>query len=235
MISVIMPAYNAEKYIGQAVESVLNQTYQDFELIIVDDGSTDNTKNILPGINPKIRYFPIPHSGIVTALNIGLSLAMGDYIARHDADDWSHPERFEKQVGVLNQGDWDVVGTSMLLVDENGFPTGVLCYPERVTLFGIFGQDHGLMTSCCIAHPTVMMRREVYEKIGNYDKDFGMGCCEDYDYWLRAVEHFNICNLDMALYTKREHPESNIGRARKETIQAFDELARLKSRIRRLR
>jgi len=228
-VSILMPAYNAGKYISQAVESVLNQTYQDFELIIVDDGSTDNTKNILPAINPKIRYFPIPHSGIVTALNIGLDLAMGDYIARHDADDWSHPERFARQVEFLDSSPHcGVFGTGMLLVDYRGFPTEVLTYPAEPTY-------NDLMKKCCVAHPTAMMRSEVYKEIGGYDKDFNMGCCEDYDYWFRVLEKFKIFNTDLVLYTKRVHDESNIGRGKRKTIRAFDELARLKSRIRRLR
>lgn len=228
-ISVIMPAYNAEKYIQQAIGSILAQTYRDFELIIIEDGSADDTAaRIGKYDDPRIIYIGFPdNQGIVEALNHGLKLSKGEYIARHDADDWSHPERFKRQMDNAGDVKADIVGCSMLLVDEDGFPQSTINYPYHV-----FHEQ--LMDKCCIAHPTVMFRREVYEKIGGYDEDFNMGCCEDYDYWLRAVEHFRICNMSTVLYTKRVHDDSNIGRAKKETIECFDELARLKARIRRL-
>lgn len=228
-LSVIMPAFNAEKYIKQAIDSILAQTFQDFELIIINDGSTDDTGKIICTYlkNDRIRPENIKHRGIVPALNVGMAMATGDYIARHDADDWSHRERFERQVKALGNGA-EIVGTSMLLVDKGLFAEDILRYPQKVT-------HELLMDKCWVAHPTVMMRREVYETIGGYDEDFDMGCCEDYDYWLRAAEQFSfIYNIDTVLYTKRVHDESNIGRAKKETIQAFNELARLKARIRSL-
>jgi len=229
VISVIMPAYNAEKYIGQAIESVLNQTYQDFELIIVDDGSTDRTAARIGRYDDRrIKYTrDFNHNlGIVLALNRGLELAKGDYIARHDADDISEPTRFEKQVAFLDtHPEYAICGTWM----KDMASDRIYQYPEDPNY-------RQMLVFCYVAHPTVMMRREVYDTIGGYDEDFNMGCCEDYDYWLRIVDAgLKIYNIPEVLYSKRNHPESNIGRTKRETIQAFDELARLKSRIRRLR
>jgi glycosyltransferase involved in cell wall biosynthesis len=103
-ISVLMPAYNCGKYIKQSVNSILNQSYTDFEFIIIDDGSTDDTESIIKNINDKrIKYFKTEHKGASAALNLGISKASGDWIARIDADDLNVPERLEKQVQFLNE------------------------------------------------------------------------------------------------------------------------------------
>lgn len=225
-ISIIMPVHNCADYINQAIESILNQTFSDFELQILDDGSTDNTFNIARGYrDSRVSVRSLCRVGIVKALNLGLRASQGEYIARHDGDDFSHPKRFELQIGHLEGDNHSVVGSAMLLVDKEGFPFEIMRYPTHPVI-------GDLMKSCCVAHPTVMFKREVYEKIGGYDEDFNQNCCEDYDFWLRAIEHFRIYNSPRVLYTKREHSKSNVS-VNRHLVPIYDELARVKSKIRR--
>ena len=121
-ISVLMPAYNAEKYIGEAIESILNQTYKDFEFIIINDGSIDRTEDIILSYDdPRIIYLKNKeNSGIVASLNNGLKQAKGQYVARMDADDISLPTRFEKQLQYMESNQHIfVLGTSLILFGEN--------------------------------------------------------------------------------------------------------------------
>lgn len=231
MISIILPAYNAERFIARAIDSIIKQTFPEWELILVDDGSTDKTVEIAKSFKDnRIWVFMLgQNKGIVEALNYGLDLAFGEFIARHDADDTSHPYRLERQLKYLNEHpDVDIVGTAMVIEEGNGRMLSTKKYPKKPT--------HGeWMEFCQLAHPTVMMHRKVYDVIGGYDPDFDMACCEDYDYWLRAKEKFVIHNIPEALYFKTEHPDSNIGSNKRSVIKAFDELARLKARIRYLK
>src|SRR5438132_11921709 len=112
-ISVLMPAYNCGKYIAQSINSILNQTYKDFEFIIIDDGSTDNTEEIVLSFkDPRIIYRKTVNKGTSAALNLGLSLALNEWVARIDADDLNVPSRLEKQVKFLNENPgYDIVSS----------------------------------------------------------------------------------------------------------------------------
>lgn len=228
LISVIMPVYNCEKYIRQAVASILNQTFKDFELIIIDDGSTDKTAQsiYMADMDPRIELIRHLHAGIIYQLNFALRRARGKYIARHDGDDYSHPLRFEKQVKALEDQRGDIIATDMLLVNEDDIPYLFMTYPR-------FPGYEDLMEKCCVPHPTVMFRREVYEKIGGYDEEFDQNCCEDYDFWLRAAKHFSFYTIPQVLYTKREHPAQSV-QVNKHKIRAYDVLARAKAMVREI-
>src|SRR5262245_13126916 len=121
-VTVLMPAFNAEKYIGEAIRSILGQTFADFELLIVNDGSSDSTSSIVQQFNDqRVRLLECPHRGISLTLNEGLTEAKGDYIARFDADDISLPERLEKQISFLDhQQDYVLVGCDAEYITENG-------------------------------------------------------------------------------------------------------------------
>lgn len=227
-VSVIMPTFNVAPFVDRAVISILEQRFENFELIIIDDGSTDGTTAIFRSFkDPRVRFFSRPHLGTVYQLNFGLSKVRGEYIARQDGDDYSHPERFERQVQFLDTHPaYGVVSSSMQLIDEWGKPLGVLHYPQE--------PDHEkLMEKCCISHAASMWRKQIHEVIGGYDEQFNKNCCEDYDLWLRVVERYRIYVLDEALYTKREHPESSIGQTRWTYVPIYDELARTKAMARR--
>lgn len=200
-ISVVMPAYNAEKYVGEAISSILNQTYKDFEFIIINDGSTDKTKEVIQAYNDsRIVYLENEHNlGIVTTLNKGLRYATGEYIARMDADDISVKDRLEKQVTYLDKNkSIGLLGTGICvfgekLQDQNRtFTTD----PKQLKAELIFNS--------CIAHPTVMIRKEILEKNDLcYNEEFAGA--EDYCLWWEIAKVSSISTVSDILLHYRIH------------------------------
>ena len=199
-ISVIMPAYNAEKYIKEAIDSILSQTYGDFELIVLNDCSKDRTEEIILSYrDDRIVYLKNPQNmGVAATLNRGLAAARGEYIARMDADDISLPQRFEKQVAFLDaHPEIAVLGTNCETFDESGplYTGWSATDPAQMKV--------DLLFSCGLAHPSVMMRREVVQSLGGYDLEFeGM---EDYDLWCRVAESHGVTTLADILFRYRVH------------------------------
>ena len=199
-ISVIMPAYNTEKYIKEAIDSILEQTFADFEFIIIDDGSTDSTAEIIRSYHDcRIKYIKnVKNAGIVFSLNRGLDIARGEYIARMDADDISLPKRFEKQTAYMDEHlDIAVCGTAIEMFCDNKvigrrFPSSE---PEKL--------KEDLFFSCGVAHPSVMMRKTEIVGLGGYDPMFnGM---EDYELWCRVAEKYRLTVLPEVLLRYRIH------------------------------
>lgn len=200
-ISVIMPAYNAEKYIGEAIESILNQTYKDFEFIIINDGSTDGTEDIILSYDdPRIVYLKNEeNSGIVASLNNGLKYAKGQYIARMDADDIALLERFEKQVDYLeNNQNVGVLGTGILIFGDD--------ITDRVRLFNQNSEELKieLLFCPCVAHPTVMFRKDILESNAIH-YDFDCVGAEDYCLWIELFDKCDFMNLPEPLLKYRKH------------------------------
>lgn len=199
IISVVLPVYNGEKYLKEAIDSILQQTYADFELIIINDGSTDQTENIIESYqDPRINYLKNEHnSGIVVSLNKGLDAAKGKYIARMDADDIADPQRFQKQKVYLDRHpNIGVVGSSMLVFDEYGkemlFPYAASPNRAKAELF--FNSSLG--------HPTVMLRKECIKGI-RYEAEYqGL---EDFVMWWRIAQHYDIGSLTEPLLHYRKH------------------------------
>ena len=145
-ISVLMSAYNSEKYISESIESILNQTFKDFEFIIINDGSSDNTAKIIQKYAEKderIRFINSKQNqGIIAALNPGFSMCRGEYIARMDSDDISLPKRFEKQIEYMDKhSECGVLGTSIIIFDKENSKEYI--QKERIKFFD-------LLQSCCI-------------------------------------------------------------------------------------
>ena len=171
-VTALMPVYNAERYVAEAIESILAQTFGDFEFLIVDDGSTDRSRSILEGFaarDARIRLISRPNTGIVGALNEGLAAARGELVARMDADDVAMPERFERQVRYLDDHpECVVVGSRVTVIDPDGDPLTVLT--DMLTHEQI---DRGLLAGIGAAmyHPAVMYRKSVVLGIGAYRDD----------------------------------------------------------------
>ena len=180
-VSVILPAYNGARFLKEAVESIVKQTFQDWELIVVDDGSTDETPEIMSGYHDsRIRYLKNNNNkGLVYSLNRAIDEATGVYIARMDADDISKPERLEKQVIFLNAHPGiSVYDVRQQFIDDAGKPTGNL----NSNIIGTENICRKMPWFNCMGHPSVMMRAEV-AKTYRYRKVV----YEDYDLWLRIL------------------------------------------------
>jgi len=202
VIDVILPLFNAEDTIADALESLRGQSYPAWECIIINDGSTDKTLEILSDFkrrDSRFKIIRIPHSGIVKALNTGLEISSAPYIARMDADDISLPERFAKQIDFLQKNpEIDVVSC---LVEHNPIHENQKGFAHYVDWTNqiITPQDHFInrFVESPIVHPTVMFRKELIENFGGYSQnnvteisnfDNAKNCPEDYELWLRWMQ-----------------------------------------------
>jgi glycosyltransferase involved in cell wall biosynthesis len=217
-VSVILPTYNEEAYIVRALESIRRQTYSDIEVIIIDDGSADETVSLITEFDdPRIKLIQrASDTGITSALNRGIREAKGEYVARQDADDWSDPERLQRQVKFLNTNpDIAMVGTGAYLVDNNG---------DRIAKRHVLETPDvsDLMVHNEFIHGSVMFRRDVVINVGGYDERFMTA--EDYDLWLRLADKYSVANIDEPLYHFRQHDESIYG-SNLETLKLYHVLA----------
>jgi len=204
IISVVLPVYNVAPYIKEAIDSILNQTIQDFEIIVIDDCSTDATLDIIHQYNDDriIIITKEKNKGLIDSLNFGISIAKGKYIARMDGDDICLPERFEKQLDFLEKN-----------------PKIILCGTAYKT-FGAIEKvikqplsHEKISATLCLnstfGHPTIMGRKEIFEK-HKYNKDFEN--VEDYELWSRLIFEGQVANLDEVLlfYRVHENQVSNV-------------------------
>lgn len=203
-ISVLMPVYNSAQYIQQAVDSILKQTLSDFELIIINDGSTDHSGAILQSLaatDRRICLIQRENRGLIATLNQALSLARAPYLARMDADDIYMPERLALQYTYMKTHPATaIIGAAIQYIDSAGTLGRIKKYPTYVNLGDAFFWGSPL------AHPTVMMRAEAVRKAGGYPSDFP--AAEDYALWLRLLSLGKIDNLPDVLLSYRVHGTS---------------------------
>lgn len=205
LVTVLMPVFNGGAYLGDAIESILNQSFRDFEFIIINDGSTDHTSSILHRYERRDGRICIYHQenrGLIASLNRGCSLARGKYVARMDADDISLPERLRKQVQQMEaRPEIGVLGTWVEYIDNKSAPQESWRMPTSPGFIG-----WSLLFGNCLAHPSVMMRREVLERLGFYKAEALHA--EDYDLWIRASVVTRIANIPEVLLQRRVWEES---------------------------
>ncbi|MDA1169095.1 MAG: glycosyltransferase [bacterium] len=204
LVSVVMPVYNGQKYLAEAIESVLNQTYSIFEFIIVDDGSSDKSKMIIEKherSDSRIQYIGLKRNGgISNALNIGIKAAKGEYVARMDCDDIIPPERFLKQVAYFQKHftDVDVLGTYFCL-----FQNGLIDVCREVPAYA--GDVYNGKPP--VHHPTCMIKRRTFLDHGYYNSKFNNA--EDVELWFRWFSQgVKFHNIPQVLYRKRIHEGS---------------------------
>lgn len=199
-ISVIMPVYNGEKYIEETIKSVLNQTYADFEYIIIDDGSVDDTLNIINTFSDnRIIVIKANHGGIVKALNLGLEKSSGEYIVRIDADDICVQNRFEILINYMEKHkDVVVCGSWATKIDEKGIVTGNMIYPpiddKNIVKYAFLHNP--------FIHPSVIFRKSVLVQVGKY-RSFKHN--EDYELWTRMLKKGKGHNIPEELIRYRIH------------------------------
>jgi len=202
LISVIIPTYNRAPFLREALDSVFAQTEKDFELIVVDDGSTDATRELAAEYGERLRYFFQPNAGASAARNLGLQNARGRFIAFLDSDDLWQPKKLARQIAWMN-----------------AYPEIMLCYTDeiwirrgvRVNQKKIHAKSGGwiyplCLPRCIISPSSVLMRRQLFEAAGVFDEQLPL--CEDYDLWLRVASRFVVGFLAEPLMVKRGgHPD----------------------------
>ncbi|MDX2173404.1 MAG: glycosyltransferase [Bacteroidota bacterium] len=202
LISIILPVYNAQDYIKESIDSILNQTYKNFEFIIINDGSTDKSEEIILSFNDsRIKYFSQKNIGLAGTLNVGLNFATGIYIARQDQDDISHKDRLEKQIDYLEKN------------------PSILLLGTRAKIFSNSQQDlrfhnhathpaelkFDLLFDNPFVHSSVMFKKEIINEIGNYNTDKSF--FEDYELWSRFSAKGSVANLKNVLVDYRHHEQ----------------------------
>ena len=206
LISVLLPFYNSERYLDSAIFSILNQTCTVFELILLDDGSSDRSLAIatqIAQLDSRVKVHHHPNMGLCRTLQKGVDLAQGKYIARMDADDIAHPERFEHQLAYLEQHpNCVLLGTAITVIDPDN---------DKLHLPSV-SPDHNTILSellswkgARICHPTVMMRTDIVRAVGGYTQEYHY---EDIDLFLKLAQYGTLANLPERLLNYRWHLSS---------------------------
>jgi cellulose synthase/poly-beta-1,6-N-acetylglucosamine synthase-like glycosyltransferase len=221
-VTVVMPVFNAERYVCEAVESILSQTFGDFECLVFDDGSSDRSFELIsqyPRRDSRVTVFQGDHEGYARWLNRGIELARGNFIARMDADDISLPDRFMRQVRFLSENPSVVaVGCDAYCIDQDGDMIGVARHEtdslelQKSLLEGKLG---------VIAHPTAMIRRDALVRAGRYRPEYEP--TEDLDLWLRLLGEGQLANIPDLLFKYRYH-SSSVSHTRAERQQQLTRL-----------
>ena len=195
-VTVLMPVYNAEKYLRPAMDSILGQSFEDFEFLIIDDQSADSSLDIIRGYgDTRVKVVSEVHRGVAGTLNRGLALAQGEYIARMDSDDISLPERLSKQVRYMDEHpEIDVCGSWVEMFNDDGFSRAsrYACSDQDIKAELIFGNP--------IAHPSIIIRKNSLERNGlSYPADKA----EDYALWAKSIDLLHFANLPEVLLRYR--------------------------------
>jgi len=204
-VSVLLPVYNCPQYVGAAIESILAQTFEDFEFLIIDDGSTDETPAVLHKyVDPRIRHVRQDNRGLAATLNVGLEMSRGALIARQDQDDLSHPSRLQKQLEFMRKN----VGCALL-----GTGAEILEGDRRCGRFHRHPTSNArlryeLLFNNPFVHSSVMLRKNIVTELGGYSTDRERQPPEDYELWSRIARRAEIANLEELLLFYREVPGS---------------------------
>lgn len=201
LVSVLLPVYNGSRYLKEAIDSVLQQSFADFELIVINDGSTDSTGEIIASCSdPRIRYFEQQNRGLSATLNRAISLARGSYLARQDSDDISYPERFARQVAFLDSNPCcGMVGTWAEIWRERRRSGAVHRHPAGNDVLQFL-----LLFNNPFVHSSVMMRRDAVAAVGGYLSDRSRQLPEDYELWSRIARRYQVANIPEVLHVYRE-------------------------------
>lgn len=184
LVSVIIPTYNRAQLISETIDSVLNQTYKRVEIIIIDDGSTDKTEEVVKKKNDeRIKYFKFGHSGLpAVARNQGLKLAKGEYVSFLDSDDLWYPQKLKRCLKELESG-VDLVSHGMRYIKDGKYWKDVMCGPARMA-----GYSNLLYNGNCIAISATVIRKECLERVFGFDENPAIVSAEDYDLWLKLAK-----------------------------------------------
>jgi len=215
-VTVLIPVYNREKYVAAAIESILAQSFIDFELLLIDDGSTDGSVGIMRSYtaDPRVRLVRNEHNlGIPKTRNQGIELARGEYIAMLDSDDWAYPCRLEKQVTFLDRHrDFAVVGAWATEMDEKGQPLS----RDKRRFVSPGELQSRLLFRCSLCNSSIMARKAILQDYG-YREQYAV--CEDFDLFVRVAKNYKLGTLPETLVRRRTHA-GNIGREKAQLMKA---------------
>ena len=222
-VSVVMPTYNGSKYIKRAIESILGQTYTNFEFLIIDDGSEDNTAEIIHSFNDKrIKYIYQDNRGPASAYNTGFKNATTDFIFVMDHDDISYPIRLEKQLEYLVKNNLDVCGTNYEIFHErNGYIEKVDRPFDDQEL-----KEKMLFLPWVIFNPTVCIRKSVFEQNGYFNEKYKVSF--DYEYYVRIMHNIKMGIVPVFLYRWYQHKNSYSSKTSREGRRVFRQIALIK-------
>ena len=217
LVSVIVPTYNSARYIRAAVESVLAQTHQSFELIVVDDGSTDNTRDVLAAHLGRLRYERRDNRGVYAARNRGVSLSRAPYLAFLDADDLWEPSKLAEQVQFMEaHPDFGAVHTDAAIIDREGRTIKASSNARRQSRDGMVFEEFFRVNMAVILMSTVMIRRSCFDALGPFDERDPV--VQDYFYFLRLSWQFPVGFLPAPLVRYRVTPGSLSRRSAPENV-----------------
>jgi glycosyltransferase involved in cell wall biosynthesis len=204
-ISVILPVYNGALYVKAAIDSILSQSFIDFELIIINDGSSDGSEAIIRSINDtRIRFLQQENCGLAATLNIAISMARGEFIARQDQDDISSAVRLQRQVDFLRRNPYvGMVGSNAEIWVNDKKTDRLLIHPTDDASI-----HFALLFDNPFVHSSVMIRRSVFERVGGYCEDKSRQPPEDYELWSRVARDFKLANIPENLLAYCEVPGS---------------------------
>jgi len=204
-VSVLMPVYNCPNYVGEAIDSILDQTFCDFELIIIDDGSTDSTPEELDRFtDPRIRRYRQHNQGLAATLNRAISLSKAPFLARQDQDDLSLPERLQKQVLYMQANpECGLLGSWAQIMETNKLSNRYHRHPSSDCEL-----RYGLLFNNPFVHSSVMLRKSVICQLGGYSTDPERQPPEDYELWSRISRISKLANIPEVLLIYREIPGS---------------------------
>jgi len=186
-----MAVHNGEKYVSNAIESILNQTFNNFEFIIIDDMSDDKSREIIRDYckkDSRIKLFINKKNlGLTKSLNIGISMAKGDFIVRQDDDDVSLPQRLKKQINFLKQNpEYAFCGCNGIIIQTK---------KKLLNFFELEDIKKNLIVNNCFYHPSIIIRKKIFEKFGLYDESYLYG--QDYELWCRLIYKYNLKALNL--------------------------------------
>ena len=212
-ISVIIPTYNRPRWLPETIESVLAQTYPYVEIIVVNDGSTYDIEQVLEPYRDKIIYIYKENGGPGSAVNAGITVATGEYIARIDDDDCFLPEKLELQVEMFQQEpQLGLIASDHYVID----PEGKIIETKTVPDFSKHGAFLSLLRHCIFCQPTVMVRKECHDKVGLYRSPYA----QDYDMWIRIARHYPVGVIHKPLAMYRRHDLNRSGKSSNSKVNA---------------
>lgn len=206
-VSVVIPAFNSAAYIRETINSVLNQSFKDLEVVVVDDGSKDNTGELLKDYHSKVRYILKENGGPASARNLGIKEAKGEFIAFLDADDLWMSDKLEKQLERFDGEDIGLVFSSVQKMDKDNHD--LPDYVNRERFEGHIFEK--LFNKNFVPTSTVLVRKSCFEEFGVFDEDPELISVEDYDMWLRIASKYKLAHVDEKLVRYRVH-ENNISK-----------------------